>query len=54
MSHAKQMAEQYVELFAAEVYNAHEADRPIDEKMWKNIVNFVARGIQAKEDSRVK
>jgi hypothetical protein len=50
----KQKAEQYVELFAAEVHDANKENRPIDERLWKKAVELVYLGLKAKEDSRAK
>ena len=45
MSHAKATAGQYLEIFAAEVYQAKINNRPIDQKIWDNMVFFMARGL---------
>lgn len=50
----KQKAEQYVELFAAEVHDANKENRPIDKRLWKKAVELVYLGLKAKEDSRAK
>jgi len=54
MGTAKGMAEQYLETFASEIYAAKKNNRPIDPKIWENMLLFVTRGIQAKEDSLVR
>ena len=54
MGTAKGMAEQYLETFASEIYAAKKNNRPIDPKIWENMLLFVTRGIQAKENSLVK
>ena len=54
MGTAKGMAEQYLEAFASEIYYAKKNNRPIDQKIWENMLLFVTHGIQVKEDSLVK
>lgn len=53
-SRLKNMARQYVEVFASEVWNAHKDNRPIDGRIEERIVNFVTSGLQRNEDMKPK